>query len=105
MVYPHSEIKKIVASHNSGASVAQLSTIFGYYRNSISFWIKISKGNKSFERARKPGNGRPSKLNGKLGKRLLEIVEKPASHFDFETDFRTNARIKQVCKDELQVKF
>jgi transposase len=105
MTHPNSEIKqKIVAAHNSGASIAQLSSLFGYHRNSISSWIKISKASKSFERAKKPGSGRPSKLNGKLGNRLLKIVGKPASQFDFETDFWTTARIQQVCRDELKVK-
>ena len=104
MTHPNSEIKKrIVAAHSSGTSIAQLSTLFGYHRNSIRTWIELANSRKSFDRAKNPGSGRPSKFNGKLGQQLLKMIEKPASHFNFETDFWTTARIKRVCKDYLKL--
>jgi transposase len=104
MTHPNSEFKKrIVAAHSSGTSIAQLSTLFGYHRNSIRTWIELANSRKSFDRSKNSGSGRPSKFKGKLGQQLLKMIEKPASHFNFETDFWTTARIKRVCKDYLKL--
>jgi transposase len=60
MTHPNSEIeKRIVAAHHSGTSIALLSTLFGYHRNSIRTWIELANSRKSLDRAKNPGSGRP----------------------------------------------
>jgi transposase len=91
---------KITEAYKSGTSITQLVNIFGYHRNSITRWIKISKKDPEFSEPRKSGSGRPGSFSGKSGKKLIQIISEPASKFGFETDLWTTSRIKKVCKDE-----
>jgi transposase len=105
MAHPSAIIKlKIKNAFNCGTSISQLVNIFGYHRNSISRWIKHSKYDPKFQQERKSGSGRPSKLSGKHGKKIIEMIKNPASKFGFETDFWTTGRIQKLCKDEIGIK-
>ena len=52
---------------------------------------------------RKRGSGRPTTLNVKHRKRLSSIIMKPASYFEYETDFWTCRRLIQVTEQALNV--
>ena len=104
MPHPSADVKKkVVAAYLSGNSITHLANIFGFHRNSIRQWVKISETNEQFARRKSPGSGRPSLFAGEHGQRLLEIIAKPASNFGFETDFWTTSRIRRVCKEHLKI--
>jgi transposase len=104
MSHPDSQTKsRLAQAHKSGTSIAQLVTISGYHRNSITRWIKASKKDPDFVKPRKSGSGRPASFSGKTGRKLLQIISKPASKFGFETDLWTTGRIQKVCEDELDL--
>ena len=99
------EIKyKIINAYNNGNSIKHLADIFNCHRNSIRNWINQYKLNGNFARKTKPGSGRIPKINDETGRKLLEIIKKPASKYGFETDFWTTSRIVIVCKKELKIK-
>ena len=105
MKHPDSVIKlKIKTAYEAGTSITQLVTIFGYHRNSISRWLKISNHDPKFQKKRKSGNRKLSLFSGKYGKDLIRIVKNPASKFGFETDFWTTRRLQKVCHTELGFK-
>ena len=103
MEHPTPSIKiRIKSAFESGTSISQLSKIFGYHRNSISRWIENSNEDPKFLTLRKSGSGRPSKLAGQYGKKILQMIKKPASEYGFETDFWTTGRLQTVCKVNLK---
>ena len=105
MAYPTTEIKqKVILAYNSGNSITHLVDIFGFHRNSIRNWINAYEADPYLKRRSDPGSGRPSSFDTKSGKRLLRIISKPATLFGFETDFWTTARIRRVCKENLNLK-
>ncbi len=100
-----SEKKKIVAAYEANNSIARLSKIFGYHRNSIARWIKEADTQKHpFVRKRQPGSGRPSILSKENAEKILKIISKPASSFGFETDLWNSKRIQTICREKLNIK-
>ena len=92
---------KIIALYKKGKSVADLSEFFSFHPMTIYRWIREHKVKASFER--KEGSGRPSKIEGKCAKKLLEILKRPATDFGFETMLWNTQRIKIVCKKKLNI--
>jgi len=102
--YPTSkEKRKIVSAYESGISAATIAAAHGCGRSSVYKWIADFRSEKGFDRKRKPGSGRPSKLEPKYEKRLLKYLQKPASKFGFETDLWNTSRIRIVCRKKLKV--
>jgi len=100
--HPSEELKlKAIAAYNSGISASKVADIFGYNRVTIHRWVRENIANKKM--SRKPGSGRPSKINEKNVKKILKIIHKPASLYGFETDLWNTSRIRQVCKKELKL--
>jgi transposase len=105
MKHPNADQKiRVIEAFQAGKTIAQIAETFGYHRNSISKWLAESDVDPDFSKGRNPGSGRPSLLNGVNGKRLINLVSKPASFYGFETDFWTTARIKRICQENLNLK-
>lgn len=103
---PHptpAEKKKICAAVRNGQSIAHLSKIFQYHRNSISKWVKENRQGKSLARKQKPGSGRIPKIDCVKGRELLKILKRPASEYGFENDCWTTPRIRVVCQKHLGI--
>lgn len=104
MKHPDIQIKeKIIRAFNAGNTMEHLSEVFGFHRNSIQNWVRKANAGESFERKKNPKSGRQALFSGENGQKLLEIISKPASLFQFETDFWTTARIKIVSKRVLKI--
>ena len=97
------EKKKICLAAREGHTIAHLSQVFHYHRNSISQWIKKDQQGSDFARKTSPGSGRISKIDCVIGRRLLRILKQPASKYGFENDCWTTPRIRVVCKKHLGV--
>ena len=101
--YPSSELKeKIAELYLNGKSPSELSSDYGYNKSSIHRWANQYKKNKKIVRSKKPGSGRPAKIDGADGKKLLKIISKPASTYNFETDLWNTSRIQIICKKNLK---
>jgi transposase len=56
------------------------------------------------KKSRKIGSGREPKINTSNAKKILQIIQKPASEYGFETDLWNSKRICQVCWSQLNLK-
>ena len=97
------EKKKICAAAREGHTIAHLSRVFQYHRNSISQWIREDLKGTDFARKTFPGSGRVSTIDCVLGRKLLCILKQPASKYGFENDCWTTPRIRVVCQKYLDV--
>lgn len=105
MKYPTTDLKcKVVEAHSAGNSITSLVNIFGFHRNTISRWIAIASKDPEFSRSHNPGSGRRSGISPSQSKRLIKIIEKPATDYGFETDFWTTRRLLRICKDNLKIR-
>ena len=101
--HPTEEIKhKAVKAFHSGISAAAVGKTFGYDRITIHRWVREFESGKAM--SRKPGSGREPKINPKNAKKLLKMIQMPASKYGFETDLWNSKRICQVCSRELNLK-
>jgi transposase len=97
------EKKKICLAVREGHTIAHLSQVFHYHRNSIGKWIKEYQQGTDFTRKASPGSGRVSKIDCVIGRKLLRILKQPASNYGFENDCWTTPRVRVVCKKHLGV--
>ena len=86
-------VESVLSGAQSAATVAKA---FGVSRSTLYRWIERYESDHSLNR--KSVSGRPSKINDKVGKKILAILSKPASNFGYESDFWTTRRIAQVVK-------
>lgn len=92
-------VESVLSGAQSAATVAKA---FGVSRSTLYRWIERYESDHSLNR--KSVSGRPSKINDKVGKKILAILSKPASNFGYESDFWTTRRIAQVVKKKLRIK-
>ena len=97
---------KVVKAYESGNSIAHLSNVFKYHRNTISGWLKEfrEKGKDAFIQERPETRGRHSKIDSSFEVDLFEILKEPATAYGFENDLWTTKRIQSVCSIELGLK-
>ena len=102
---PSKELKeKIAELYLKGKSPSELHDDYGYGKSSIHRWANAYDSNNEITRSKKPGSGRPSKINSSNGKKLLNIITKPASEYGFETDLWNTSRLKVICQKHLKIK-
>jgi transposase len=103
--HPSQDLKvSILKSVRAGISIQTLSNIHKLHRVTIHRWIRERKAGHNFSRKKSPGSGRPPKISGSTARKLLEIVDKPASDFGFETDLWDTKRVRLICKKELGIR-
>jgi len=73
-------------------------------RMTIYRWIKKYKSGKSLEDNRKNKRGTRPKISLKIGKKILLIIDQPASKFGFETDLWTLQRISIILMKKFKLK-
>ena len=95
--------EKALKAHANNQTITSLSKTFDVHRSTIHRWIDKNTTEKSLERKKSPGSGRPAKLSDKQIKKLTKLILKPASVYGFETDFWTIRRIISVAKKYLKI--
>jgi transposase len=98
---------RAVKAYKDGMSLTQVAKAYHMDRSTIYRWVKrdkLSPGGRGLQRKLNPGSGRPRKLEEVDTRMLRKIVLKPASAFDYETDFWTTTRLRQVFQREFRVK-
>lgn len=92
---------RAVRAVEKGCSVSAVADAYGVDRTTVHRWVQRRKrGGGNSALARRPGSGRPPKLDEEGWGRLIEITLKPASEFGYETDFWTTRRLQQVVETE-----
>lgn len=87
-----------------GQPLTSIAKFYNVHRATIYRWKVKYTQNENFNcLLRKPGSGRPEKLTPNKLKRLRRIVLKPASRFNYETDFWTCRRLIQVLRKKLHL--
>ena len=86
-----------------GLSMGQVGAAYGVNRATVFRWIKRADSQERAGLHRKPGSGRPRKLEELTEDELFELVKQPASDFGFETDLWTVARLRIAIRERFQV--
>ncbi len=89
---------------NRGLGVGEVANAYGIDRTTVYRWQRRYEKDGTHGLLRKPGSGRPRKLEDLDEGDLLAIVMQPASAFDYETDLWTVRRLHRVIQDECSVK-
>ena len=83
--------------------VTVVARAYGTDRATVHRWISRFHVNGELGLLRKPGNGRPRKLDELDRGTLKDIVLSPASNYGYETDFWTTRRLVQVMQSWFDV--
>ena len=89
---------------NRGLGMGEVANAYGVDRTTVYRWQTRYEKDGTDGLLRKPGSGRPRKLEDLDEGDLLAIVMQPASAFDYETDLWTVPRLHRVIQDEYRVK-
>jgi len=81
-----------------GMPVTEVADAYCVDRTTIFRWVRRHRGEGKSGLFRRPGSGRPRKLQSVAAEQLWEIVLQPASHFGFETDLWSVGRVHQVIE-------
>ena len=76
---------------------------FGTNRSTLHRWLSRFKVNGDVGLSRRPGSGRPRKLENLDRDTFKQIVLSPASDYGYETDFWTTRRLIQVLQSTFDV--
>ena len=94
---------RAVQAVERGWAVSEAADAFGIARRTLHRWLNRYEENGEAGLARKPGSGRPRKLE-ELGEgELRTIVLRPASAFGYETDLWTAGRLHRVIQARYRV--
>lgn len=95
--------RRAVAAVQRGVAVSQVATSYNVDRTTVFRWVSRfeTQGERGLER--RPGSGRPRKLEELTESELRGIVLTAPSAFGFETDLWTVGRLRRVIGDEFQV--
>ena len=96
--------RRAVDALNRGLGVGEVANAYGIDRTTVYRWQRRFEKDGTDGLLRKPGSGRPRKLEDLDEEDLLAIVMQPASAFDYETDLWTVRRLHRVIQDEFGVK-
>jgi transposase len=87
-----------------GRSVADVAETLQVNRSTLHRWLTRYHARHGKQGLlRKPGSGRPRKLQGLSLQQWRDLVLKPASAFGYETDFWTAKRLQQVLHQQRRV--
>lgn len=87
-----------------GMTIASVSATLGVDRKTVSRWLAKFRANGPDALKRKPGSGRPRKLEDLTEYELRSRILKGAMAFGFETDLWTCDRLRRVILDEFQIR-
>lgn len=94
---------RAVQAVERGWVVGDAADAFGVARRTLHRWLKRYEKNGETGLARKPGSGRPRKLEEIEEGELRTIVLRPASAFGYETDLWTVGRLHRVIQERYHV--
>lgn len=95
---------RAVQAVHQGMSVQEVAKAYHTHRATVYRWLeRYEREGNPKGLARKPGSGRPRKLEELTPKELTAIVLQPASRFGFETDFWTCKRLRTVIRQTCQI--
>ena len=94
---------RAVQAVKRGWAVGEAADAFGVARRTLRRWVIRSEKNGKAGLARKPGSGRPRKLEELEEGELRTIVLRPASAFGYETDLWTVGRLHRVIQERYHV--
>jgi transposase len=83
--------------------VTMVARAFGIDRSTLHRWLSRFEANGDIGLSRRPGSGRPRKLEYLDRDTLKQIVLSPASDFGYETDFWTTRRLIQILQSTFDV--
>jgi transposase len=86
-----------------GFAVGEVAEAYSTDRTTLFRWIKRYEEQGENGLHRRVGSGRPRKLRELNGRRLWNLVLKPATQFGYETDLWTVGRVHQVVQEKLKV--
>ena len=86
-----------------GWTVCDAANAFGITRQTLHRWLNRHEKNGEKGLARKPGSGRPRKLEELDENDLRAMVLQPASAFGYETDLWTVGRLHRVIREQYHV--
>ena len=93
---------RAVTAVKDGMSVGDVAKAYNTHRTTIYRWLEKQKeGNEGL--IRKPGSGRPRKLQELNCNQMQTIVLKPATEYGFETVFWTCKRLQTVVEKEFHL--
>jgi transposase len=96
-------VRAVRAVLDEHLSVTVVARAYGTDRITLHRWLSRYKSNGDSGLLRKPGNGRPRKLEELDRNVLKNIVLSPASDYGYETDFWTTRRLIQVIESTFDV--
>jgi len=89
---------------HDGIHIEEVAKVYQTHRSTIYRWLEKQKMKADNEGLiRKPGSGRPRKLQKLNCNQLQSIVLKPASEFGYETDFWTCKRLQNIIEEEFNI--
>jgi len=94
---------RAVQAVERGWAVSEAADAFGIARRTLHRWLYRYEENGEAGLARKPGSGRPRKLEDMEEGELRTIVLQPASTFGYETDLWTVGRLHRVIQEQYHV--
>jgi len=96
-------LRAVNAVHD-GIHIEEVAKVYQTHRSTIYRWLEKQKMKTDNEGLiRKPGSGRPRKLQKLNCNQLQLIVLKPASEFGYETDFWTCKRLQNIIEEEFNI--
>jgi transposase len=95
---------RAVLAVQDGMPVGQVASAYGVNRTTVFRWSRRAECGGRPGRERKTGSGRPRKLEELTAEELYSLVIQPASHFGYETDLWTVARLRRVIDDQFHVR-
>lgn len=93
---------RAVNAVEEGMHVDDVAKAYKVNRSTLYRWLEKKKGGIAGLK-RSPGSGRPRKLQKLNGDQLTSIVLKPATDYDFETDFWTCKRLQTILDKEFNL--
>ena len=86
-----------------GTPVGEVARAYGTDRTTVFRWVTRHRQSGETGLLRKPGSGRPRKVQGLGADQCWDIILEPASCFGFETDLWTVGRVQQVVAEQFGV--
>lgn len=86
-----------------GVGVGQVAKSYGVDRTTIYRWVTRFKSEGEQGLKRRPGSGRPRKLEELTEGELRDMVLTPPSEFGFESDLWTVSRLRRVIREQFEV--
>lgn len=96
--------RRAVTAVLEGMAVLDVAIAYGVDRRTISRWISRLEDEGLSGLNRRPGSGRPRKLEELSEEELCDIILEGAAAYGYETDLWTVARVRRVIADEFGIR-